>query len=132
MTTILLIHSLLRWLIILLAIVAIIKFTLGWLQNQEFQKADRAIMGSFVGFIDLQLLIGLILLIGYGSYTRHQFEHLFTMVILLLVVHLLPRRWRDAPAAIRFRNNLGVIIAALVLIVLGVMVLPGNRWALPF
>lgn len=130
MTTLLLIHSIVRWIIVLIAIAAIVKFAWGWLQKTTFRPVDRGLMAGFTGLIDLQLVLGLILLVWMGQYTRHQLEHTFTMIIVLLMVHLLPRRWRGSPDAIRFRNNLAVILAAIALIVLGVIVLPGSRWAL--
>jgi hypothetical protein len=130
MDILLTIHSLLRWLFVILAVAVIVKFTLGWLQNKEFKPMDRGLLAGLTGTVDLQLLIGLILLIGYGTYTRHQLEHAFTMVLVLLLLHLMPRRWKDAPGAIRFRNNLAVVIVALIMIILGVIVLPGNRWAI--
>jgi len=130
MGTVLLIHSLLRWVFVILAVVVVLKFALGWLQNQEFKPLDRGLLAGLTGTVDLQLLIGLILLIGYGTYTRHQLEHTFTMILALLLLHIMPRRWKESPGAIRFRNNLAVVIVALILIILGVAVLPGNRWAI--
>jgi hypothetical protein len=130
MGTVLVIHSLLRWVFVILAIAVIVKFAIGWLQKQEFKPMDRGLLAGLVGTVDLQLLIGLVLLIGLGEYTRHQLEHTFTMILALLLLHVMPRRWKESPGAIRFRNNLAVVIVALVLIVLGVVVLPGNRWAI--
>lgn len=129
MAIVLTIHSLIRWVFVLLAAAVIVKFAIGWLQNKEFKPMDRGILAGLTGTIDLQLLIGLILLIGYGTYTRHQLEHTFTMVLALILLHALPRRWKESPGAIRFRNNLAVVIVALIMIILGVVVLPGNRWA---
>jgi len=128
--TVLTIHSLVRWLFVLLAAAVIVKFAIGWLQNKSFTPLDRGLLAGLTGTVDLQLVIGLILLIGYGTYTRHQLEHTFTMILALLLLHIMPRRWKESPGAIRFRNNLAVVIVALILIVLGVVVLPGNRWAI--
>jgi amino acid transporter len=130
MGTVLVIHSLLRWVFVILAIAVIVKFAIGWLQNKEFKPMDRGLLAGLTGTVDLQLVIGLILLIGYGTYTRHQLEHTFTMILALLLLHIMPHRWKESPSAIRFRNNLAVVMVALILIVLGVIVLPGNRWAI--
>lgn len=130
MAIVLTIHSLVRWLFVLLAAAVIVKFAIGWLQAKEFKPMDRGLLAGLTGTVDLQLVIGLILLIGYGTYTRHQLEHTFTMILALLLLHIMPRRWKESPSAIRFRNNLAVVMVALILIVLGVIVLPGNRWAI--
>jgi hypothetical protein len=128
--TILIIHSLIRWVFVFLAAAVIVKFAIGWLQNKEFKPMDRGLLAGLTGTMDLQLLIGLILLIGYGEYSRYQLEHTFTMILALIMMHALPRRWKESPGAIRFRNNLAVVIVALIMIILGVIVLPGNRWAI--
>jgi hypothetical protein len=129
MGTVLLIHSLVRWVFVILAIAVIVKFAIGWLQKKSFTPMDRGLLAGLTGTMDLQLLIGLILLIGLGDYNRYQLEHTFTMILALIMMHALPRRWKESPGAIRFRNNLAVVIVALILIYLGVFVLPGNRWA---
>ena len=130
MGIVLMIHSLVRWVFVILALVLLVKFAIGWLQNKQFTGMDRGLLAGLTGTVDLQLLLGLILLIGYGSYSRHQLEHTFTMILALLLLHIMPRRWKDSPGALRFRNNLVVVIVALILIVMGVFVLPGNRWAI--
>lgn len=131
MDILLTIHSLVRWLLLLLALGAALKFAMGWLQGQPFRPMDRGLMSGFTGLVDLQALLGLILLIGLGSYTRFQLEHAFTMLLALLLAHL-PMRWRssDLADALKFRNNLFVILGVLLLVVLGITVLPGNRWTL--
>ncbi|MDQ4078224.1 MAG: hypothetical protein M3220_18505 [Chloroflexota bacterium] len=129
MEIVLTIHSLIRWLILFVAIIALVKFGAGWLRTDPFTPTDRGLMSTFTGMIDLQLLLGLILLFVGGEFTRYQLEHTVTMLVAVGVAHL-PLRWRDAPDPTRFRNNLVVIIVVLLLIVAGISVLPGNRWTL--
>jgi hypothetical protein len=122
-----LLHSLVRWLILFVALIAIVRFAIGWLQKRSFQPMDRGLMSGFTGMIDLQVLLGLILIVWMGAFTRYQLEHAFTMGIAVIIAHL-PMRWRQAEDTVRFRNSLAVIVVVLVLIVVGVFVLPGNRW----
>jgi hypothetical protein len=128
MAVVLIIHSLVRWLFVILAVAVAVKFAIGWLQNKEFTKMDRGLLAGLTGAIDLQLLLGLILLIGDGQYTSRQLEHAFTMILALLLLHIMPRRWREAESAIRFRNNLAVVLVALLLIILGVAALRTGAW----
>ena len=58
MSVILTIHSLIRWLIVLLALAAIIKLALGWRQGRAFDKMASGLVSGYTGLLDLQLLIG--------------------------------------------------------------------------
>lgn len=121
-TFLLSVHSIVRWIVVVVAVIALIKFAAGWLGKMPFKPMDRGLMAGFTGLLDLQLLLGIILLIVLGI-ERYRLEHAFTMIIALVLVHL-ARRWREAADAIRFRNNFLVILAAMLLIVAGVFVLP--------
>lgn len=54
-------HSWSRWLVLILAVIAIFKALAGWLGKQAFSKQDNLLGASFVGSMHLQLLLGLIL-----------------------------------------------------------------------
>ena len=81
------IHSLNRWLIVIVGIVAVVKFLIGWLGNKEYQSMDRGLMSGYTGLLDLQLLLGIILLITRGI-VGYQIEHAITMVIAIVLAHL--------------------------------------------
>jgi uncharacterized membrane protein len=55
------IHSWTRWLVLILALVAILKALSGWFGNKPFEKQDNILGASFVGSMHLQLLLGLLL-----------------------------------------------------------------------
>ncbi len=57
----LMLHNLMRWIIILLAIYAIYNNFTGWRNARKFTKKDKTLNGIFVGTMHLQLLIGLIM-----------------------------------------------------------------------
>jgi len=121
-------HSYLRWLIVLVAVIAIIKFAIGWLRGGAFKGMDRGLASGFAGLMDLQVLLGLILLIGLGAnegYPMVRIEHATTMIVAAVVGHL-PARWKKAADGIRFRNTLFCILGALLLVYVGVMRLPGG------
>lgn len=129
MQTLLLIHSYLRWLIVVVAIAAIVKFALGWLRGGAFKGMDRGLASGFSGLIDLQVTLGLIFLFWTGftgvGFPMIRIEHATTMIIAAVVAHL-PARWKSAADKIRFRNTLFCILGALLLIYAGVMRLPGG------
>ena len=60
-------HGEMRWLVALVAAIALVKFGLGWLRKSEFAGIDRALMAIFTGLLDLNLLMGALLLVGLGG-----------------------------------------------------------------
>lgn len=129
MDILLVIHSHTRWLILLVAILAIVKFAVGWLRGSAFKGMDRGLAAGFSGLMDLQATIGLIFLIWTSvvgvPFTPNRMEHATTMIIAAVLGHL-PARWKNSPDAIRFRNTLFCIVGALVLVFMGVVRLRGG------
>lgn len=115
-------HSINRWIIVVVALIAAIKFLIGWLGNRSYEAADRGLMSAYTGLLDLQVLLGIILLFTRGV-TNYQIEHAITMVIAVILAHL-TRLWRDREDKTKFRNNFLVIVVGLLLIVVGVALLP--------
>jgi hypothetical protein len=124
-------HSLVRWLIILVGVIAAIKFAMGWMQKASVAKMDRGLLSGFSGLIDLQALLGIIVLFGMGFDAMYRIEHAVTMVIAAVIAHL-PMRWKKDESANALRNNLFVVIGVFVIIILGIGVLPGMRWTFRF
>jgi hypothetical protein len=123
-------HSYVRWLVVLVAIIAAVKFAVGWAQKTKPTAMDRGLMSAFSGLIDLQVLLGLVLLVLMGI-SMPRLEHAFAMIVAVVVAHL-PMRWRKLESTNVLRNNFFVIVAALALIVIGVNSLLGgtSRWQL--
>ena len=125
-------HSWLRWLVALIAVVALVRFGYGWLTKQTFKPMDRGIMSGLAGSVDLQFLLGLILLFGLGFAVRERLEHAVTMLLVVIAGHL-PMRWKNASDTIRFRNNFITVAVMIVLVIAGVYVIrPGWSIWLPF
>lgn len=131
MEIILVIHSHLRWLVLLVAVIAAVKFAIGWLRGDTFNGMDRGLSAVFSGTLDLQATLGLITLLwlgftdGGGGFPRYRLEHAFIMILAAVLGHL-PARWKNATDSIRFRNTLFCILGALLLIYIGVATLPGG------
>lgn len=134
MSTLFRAHSDLRWLVVLVGLVLLVRLAIGLAQRQPYDKLARYLMLGFTTLVDIQVLLGLIYFIWNGidaSYwPRQRFEHLVIMLVAAGIAHL-PRRWAEAPSLIRYRNNLLVVTATLVMIFVGVIVLIGgmDRWA---
>jgi hypothetical protein len=123
MAMILLIHSLFRWVVVIVGIVTLVKLILAVAQHSPYTKLDRTLTMLFSTSVDIQVLLGLITLFALGI-SRERMEHAFIMVLAVIAVHL-PMRWRNAPDALRFRNTLISFVIALVLIFIGVAVVNG-------
>ncbi len=60
---ILLLHSILRYFVLIFLVIAIIRSLYGWLKKRDFTRADHIITIMAVSAIHLQLIIGIILYI---------------------------------------------------------------------
>jgi len=129
MALLLMFHSIVRWLIVLVAFVAIIKFAIGAFSNGAFKPMDRGLSSGFSGLMDLQILLGLIYFLwnGFASslWPGYRFEHLTVMLVAAAVAHL-PARWKNAPDKMRFRNALFAVLFALFFVYVGVSRLPAG------
>jgi len=119
------IHSIVRWVAVVVAIAAVVWFLMVWLGGRRNERADRGLMSAFAGLLDTQVLLGILLIITGGGLVSYRIEHTVTMLLAVAAAHV-PMRWRKAEPSIRARNNLIAIVVALVLVFVGVARLPGG------
>lgn len=67
------VHSINRWLVLITALVVIFKSYSGWKNRNTYTKNDNIWHASFVGFVHLQLLTGLLLYFVYSEITQQAF-----------------------------------------------------------
>jgi hypothetical protein len=129
MTILLMAHSWLRWLILLVAILAVVKFLLGWLRASNYQGMDRGLMSGFSGSMDLQATLGIIFLLWSGlagtGFPLYRIAHGLIMIAAAVVAHM-SARWKNADSLTLFRNNLFLIVGSLILVLIGIAILPGG------
>ncbi|HEX4945645.1 MAG TPA: hypothetical protein VFZ34_03130 [Blastocatellia bacterium] len=124
-------HQHFRWIVVLVAIIALVGFLVTWMQKKD-SKLDRTLMAIFLGCLDLQWLLGLILFIWVATtsgLSRLHWEHAVTLTLALVVGHL-SAKWKQAPTAVRARNYLFILLGVIVLIVVGVGRYP-TGWQMP-
>ncbi len=128
MNILLMIHSILRWVILLVAVIAIIVFLVAWLRRSQLQGVDRGLMSGFSGLMDLQATLGIVLLIWGGlggiGFPAYRIEHGLIMVLAAVVAHL-SARWKKVEGPERYRNYFLTILGSLLLVLIGISVLPG-------
>jgi hypothetical protein len=130
MTVFLEIHSILRWVIVVVGFVAIAKFLAGMVRKSAFDKIDRGLSSGFSGLMDLQVSLGLLyfLITGFGGvgFPLFRIEHLVMMLLAAVAGHT-PAMFKKK-AWNNYAVGLGSIVGALLLVYVGVMRLPGG-WA---
>jgi hypothetical protein len=132
-------HNILHWIIVYVAIFAIIKFGVGALRNAEFNSIDRGLALGFSGLMILETVIGfleLLLMLEYrnkliGSNDCATGDCLFlgnavlhgVIMLIATTISCLPLRWKNMENTIRFRKNILVILISLGLILFGIAAL---------
>lgn len=101
-------HNIFRWVWVLAAVAMLIATFHGWLTKRAYTTADKGIGSAFVGLLDLQLLLGVILyfignwgikafsLDGGMSVLFFAIEHATTMLIAVVVAHIGSARVKKA------------------------------------
>lgn len=121
------VHSLVRWLAVIIAVIAVVRAVLVMTGRTPSSGMDRGLMSGYTGLLDLNVLVGLILIIGLG-FTLPRIEHLAINLIGVAVAHVLAQRARkigDAP--LKARTNLLGVVTSIAIIAVGVALVGG--WA---
>ena len=114
-------HSGLRYLILLIGVAALINSALALRSERPSNSSDRVLMAAFSGLLDLQLLLGVGLVVS-GLLYPALIGHIVMMVLAAVVAHgcaVLARKNTDPRRGHAMR--LAGVLGALVLIVGGIM-----------
>ena len=66
-------HNLLRWVIVILAIYALVRLVSSWLKKSDWLPADQKAVSYFMIALDTQLMLGLLLYFVLSDLTRTAF-----------------------------------------------------------
>ena len=105
--TLLAIHNIVRWVVVILGALAVLRAFIGWIGKQAWIPADRKIGSFFTISLDIQMLLGLILYLAFSPYGLSAFrnfelsaimgqsemrffalEHILFMVLAVVFAHL--------------------------------------------
>jgi hypothetical protein len=98
-------HSILRWVVLILAIVAFVRALIGWFGNKEWTALDNRLGMLLSAGMDLQVLLGFILYIFLSPFTTAALknlgaamsndvqrywtvEHILLMIVALVLIHV--------------------------------------------
>jgi len=108
-TTVLLLHSLFRWVVLLVGVLALLRGLSGWNGSRPWTPSDARAGSIFAMTLDIQMLLGLILYFGLSPITRAALqdfgaamassglrfwavEHVFGMVVAIAFAHIGKKR----------------------------------------
>lgn len=109
-------HSGLRYLILVVGLVAVVYFGYAAVTRSGNEKVGRILGASFSGLVDLQVLIGLIM-VAMGAFYPALIGHMFMMVGAAVVSHVAMAfaRGSDRPERAFALRLMGVVIALLLI-----------------
>ena len=145
-TFILAVHNIMRWIVIVLAIVALVRAYWGWFGKREWSLTDRKVGMYFSISMDVQLLLGLILYFALSPITRSllqnigaamaeagsrffALEHPFYMVVAVIVVHVGVALSREAIDSVAKHRRAALWFTLAVLLIL--IGMPWSRSLIP-
>jgi len=98
-------HNLVRWLVLILGLIAVVMAFVGWFGKKEWRNVDDKTGLAYTIVLDMNLLLGLLLYIFLSPVTQAAFadfgaamgddmlrffvvEHIFGMVVAVIVAHV--------------------------------------------
>lgn len=113
-------HSGLRYLVLLVAFAAVVWFLWGWLARRPYERPGRIVMAAYVGLVDIQVAIGLILFLA-GRRPPGIHAHLGLMVLAAVVLHVASAISKRRPGPPRHVLPLAGSLLAATLVIAGIL-----------
>jgi hypothetical protein len=123
-------HGHWRWIVVLVAAAALVKFLIGMLSKGKVTQIDKTLATAFAGVMTVQFVLGaatLIWKISLGAFAPAiHAEHLTYGIVAVALSHMIPMRKDDRSDAARFQRGFVFALIAIVLMVLSVIRLRGG------
>ena len=117
---VLILHSFVRWVLVIVAAVAVARALAGWLGKKEWTVADSRLGMLLSASADVQMLLGLGLYLFLSPLTQPAFkdfgaamsnpalrycgvEHIFIMVVAVVLIHLGQTLSKRAATAVKYK-----------------------------
>lgn len=114
-------HSGLRYLVLLAGVAAALYALVGWMRGLRFGRTGRVLGRVFIGLLDLQVVLGLLLLVVIPFYPQ-LIGHIVMMVLAAAAAHTFSVVQKRRPPERRsFAFQFAGLALALVLIVGGIL-----------
>ncbi len=118
------IHSAMRWLILSLALFGTARSFVSMLSvSARFSKLDLGVSRAYTALLDLQLLIGILLVLAVLTLEQSvPWLHPLAMIPAVVLAHL-GRRFASQPDRKRHQVQLGIYLGSFILIAIGLAVI---------
>lgn len=116
--TLLQVHSVLRWPVLLAPLVGLVQVAMSWSQGVD-SRAERVTAAVFLALLDTQLLIGVVLLFLVGTIPEPAVTHGILMLVAVVAAHYFRVRMRRAPSQV---YRWAIYAVPFVVLVAGVLV----------
>jgi hypothetical protein len=118
-------HSVVRWLVVIAAVVAIIRYVIDLAGKSPDVEMGRKLMLAYTILLDVNVLLGIILIVGrasgVGQILPIWIEHATTNLIALVIAHIFAARSKKQPDPKRVAAwRLAGVVISILLIVMGV------------
>lgn len=131
-------HSLVRWAIVIVGVVAVVRAWIGWRGNKPWAQLDDRLGLGFTTVMDLNLLLGLLLYFVFSPITTGAFndfagamgnsglrfylvEHISVMIVAVIVAHIGRSRSKKAASDTgKFKQAAIFFTLAMVLVLLAI------------
>ena len=120
METLFAVHSGVRYLVLFAGVIALVWFAWGKARNRPFGGPGPALLAGFTGLLDVQVLLGLSLVIG-GRRPPVIGGHIACMVLAAITIHAVSRAHKRHPQPAGYGLPLFGVALSLALIVLGIL-----------
>ena len=123
-------HSGLRWLLVVLALVMLVRLGQGTMArgSQKYGRPERLGMLIFHWLFRIQWLVGILLFLFRGNFLNGEFgyrwEHAISMTLALALLELQRARFPGVKDGQRYRHGLAALVVASILVFVGVLRLP--------
>lgn len=113
-------HSGIRYLVLFAGLVALVWFAYGKLAGRPFVRPSPALLAGFIGFLDVQILLGIALVLG-GRRPAAVWGHLAVMLTAAVVIHVVSARHKHRVQPAGHGLPLLGVAAALALVLVGIL-----------
>lgn len=141
-------HSWVRWAVVLLGVVAVLRAVTGWQSRRSWTAADDRVGMLFSVAVDIQFLLGLLLYFVYSPYTALALddfgnamrspdlrfwavEHPFGAVVGVVLLHIGRARVRKTADALRKHRTAAIFFALALIAIAAAVPWPGTPHARP-
>ena len=121
-------HNMVRWLVLIVGLIAVVMAFVGWFGRKEWRSTDDKVGLAYTTLLDVNLLLGLLLYIFLSPVTKAAFanfgaamgdsllrffavEHIFGMIVAIALAHVGRSRSKKASDSVKKYRTVAIWFA---------------------